>query len=464
MPTATESNYTSPTLLKSPLFAFWKGMEAAIKNGLEIDFYLPTQLVDIEQNLIVAPSSVSLRLEDDGFALTKATGGLEQIVRNVAGVTVPLTLLREGASRAITGDGNGTLVPLSILLRGLAYAEEAAVERKEVEDLHALCDITWQELLEGKPGRAYIHFETRQREQKTIHAWDDYQSGKPYFRIGVVMECFPNGDYAAVKWLKENDGLISDECKVPKAPGVNFSDLPYPIGGLMRRLQGIASSSTKRTRTKENTMGFDRSFEQQMLEAAGEVFDANDWKPEFDARQSAYVNAVAVDEKTGLLLLVFKIDDGKRSWGTPGGGVEVGETTVEALVREVRWETSLNIGFLPYAEKLYGIDKIIDRLMNERHRRITFYTPFDSKSFRIPKRVKEDNEIGKVGLFTLGDCLKMPHFPYDRTTAKENENYIKQLHMDDIVTVLRKLGKLEPLGCREATPDEYENFVLAQTA
>ena len=58
---------------------------------------------------------------------------------------------------------------------------------------------------------------------------------------------------------------------------------------------------------------------------------------------------VLVENEDGALLLQKRTDD--NTWGTPGGGMNLGETFMETAVREVSEETGLHVSGL----SLYGI-------------------------------------------------------------------------------------------------------------
>jgi ADP-ribose pyrophosphatase YjhB (NUDIX family) len=55
------------------------------------------------------------------------------------------------------------------------------------------------------------------------------------------------------------------------------------------------------------------------------------------------IRAAAIIVEAGHLLLVRHIKDGDSYWLLPGGGVDFGEPAGEALVREVKEETGLEI-------------------------------------------------------------------------------------------------------------------------
>ena len=67
------------------------------------------------------------------------------------------------------------------------------------------------------------------------------------------------------------------------------------------------------------------------------------------------VSAVIVDDE-GRVLLQQRTDNG--AWGLPGGAVEFGESVLEALHREVREETGLEIRPL-------GVLEIFERIMHD---------------------------------------------------------------------------------------------------
>lgn len=64
-----------------------------------------------------------------------------------------------------------------------------------------------------------------------------------------------------------------------------------------------------------------------------------------------------IRDKSKILLIKRKRDPFGGQWALPGGGIELGETVEEALVREVREETGLEVGI----ERFLGLLDAIDR-------------------------------------------------------------------------------------------------------
>jgi ADP-ribose pyrophosphatase YjhB (NUDIX family) len=75
-------------------------------------------------------------------------------------------------------------------------------------------------------------------------------------------------------------------------------------------------------------------------------------QPEPDARKATVLRpsvSAIVRDGDGRILLQRRSDNGR--WGLPGGSVEIGESVGEAIVREVREETGLDVKI----ERLIGV-------------------------------------------------------------------------------------------------------------
>ena len=75
-------------------------------------------------------------------------------------------------------------------------------------------------------------------------------------------------------------------------------------------------------------------------------------QPEPDVRQAKILRpsvAAIVRDAKGQILLQQRSDNGR--WGLPGGSVEIGESVCEAIGREVREETGLEVK----VERLVGV-------------------------------------------------------------------------------------------------------------
>ena len=79
-------------------------------------------------------------------------------------------------------------------------------------------------------------------------------------------------------------------------------------------------------------------------------------------------------------------------WHMPGGGVEVGETAVEALGRELREEAALELSGSP---RLHGV--FFNGAASQRDHVLVFV----ARDFRVIEPKRPDREIAEAGFFAL---------------------------------------------------------------
>jgi 8-oxo-dGTP diphosphatase len=121
----------------------------------------------------------------------------------------------------------------------------------------------------------------------------------------------------------------------------------------------------------------------------------------------AVAGVLAVDA-TGRVLLVRRTDDG--TWGLPGGGVEAGESWLEAAVRECREET----GWQVTVTGVLGAysDPATQTFTYPDGRRVQFFgVVFLANAFEQVGR--PDDEVLEVDFFRI-DSLPAPLFVPDR--------------------------------------------------
>ena len=101
------------------------------------------------------------------------------------------------------------------------------------------------------------------------------------------------------------------------------------------------------------------------------------------------VRAAVLDESGRVLLVRHTYVKG---WHLPGGGVEVGETALEALTRELREEGNIELDAPPH---LRGI------CFNTRSSRRDHVLVYEVRSYRQSTPKESDREIAAASFFAL---------------------------------------------------------------
>jgi nucleoside triphosphatase len=118
----------------------------------------------------------------------------------------------------------------------------------------------------------------------------------------------------------------------------------------------------------------------------------------------------------GDKILLIKSHKWKGKYVIPGGHVELGERLVDALKREIKEETGLNIydiEFICFQEFIYG-----KNYWKKRH-----FILFDFACKTKSRNVKLNHEGEKFVWVKIDEALKLPLETYTRKTIKE---YLKR--------------------------------------
>src|SRR5919205_4558380 len=130
-----------------------------------------------------------------------------------------------------------------------------------------------------------------------------------------------------------------------------------------------------------------------LLRRAAHLF----WR--FSRGMTLGVRALVIDEQRRILLVQHSY---VRGWHLPGGGVEPGETIIDALIRELREEANVEPTAPP---DLHGI------FLNERVSPRDHVAVFVLQDFRQIAEPVPDREIVAHGFFAFDDL------PNDTTAA-----------------------------------------------
>ena len=114
------------------------------------------------------------------------------------------------------------------------------------------------------------------------------------------------------------------------------------------------------------------------------------------------VGAGAVVVKSGQVLLIRRGKAPRKGeWSLPGGSVEIGETTEEATLREVKEETGLDVDLGPLLDVINFIDK---SNAGVRHH----YVLVDYLAYWRGGEPIGDSDALEARFFTAEDALALP--------------------------------------------------------
>jgi len=108
-------------------------------------------------------------------------------------------------------------------------------------------------------------------------------------------------------------------------------------------------------------------------------------------------SAAVIRDSEGRILIGRRAVKPIGIWVLPGGGIDFGETSEEAVVREVREETGLEIRPL----KLIKVHELID-MKNMMHRIIFFYL-----AEAMGGEMKPSGDMGELRWLTLDEIDKL---------------------------------------------------------
>ncbi len=124
------------------------------------------------------------------------------------------------------------------------------------------------------------------------------------------------------------------------------------------------------------------------------------------------VGAFIFNEKNELLLV--KSHKWKGKWVIPGGHVELGESLEEALRREVKEETNLEIK----VEKLVLVQEAIFDKDFYKKKHFIF---FDYKCKKLSGEIKLNEELQDYEWFSLSEALRKETDKYTKRTIEKLE-------------------------------------------
>ncbi len=142
---------------------------------------------------------------------------------------------------------------------------------------------------------------------------------------------------------------------------------------------------------------------------------------EYPRRPIAAVGAFIVRDDGRILMVRRAHDPGAGEWSIPGGAIELGETSVEAVKREVREEVGIGIS----DPKLIDI---YDSILRDSEGRIRYhYVIIEYVARPLSLSIEPSGEVLEYRWLSLGEIMRMETVPSVKVVIRRNMETFKKI-------------------------------------
>jgi len=115
-----------------------------------------------------------------------------------------------------------------------------------------------------------------------------------------------------------------------------------------------------------------------------------------------------------LLLVRRKKEPAKDSWTLPGGLIELGESTIEAVVRETREETGLEV-------EVDSVIDVVDYIERDKQGNVRIhYVIIDYLGYAVSGKLQPGSDVAELKLVSEEDLPKLPLPPITAAFLKKH--------------------------------------------